>query len=242
VTAVWKDGAKLQTLLAGRFTMLNGPLASFYGVSGVQGESFQKVMLDGTQRTGLLTQASILAAKSGPDQSSPILRGVFVREQMFCQPLPQPPVTVDANPPMLNATMTTKERFAAHRNDPSCEACHKLIDPIGFGFERYDATGAYRTVENGKPVDATGELAGTDVDGPFTGAIELGGKLAKSKDVEACFAGHWFNFAMGREPSELDRCTTETLRSVFARSEGDLRQLLLATVQSDAFFFKGADR
>jgi hypothetical protein len=242
IAEVWKQDAKVDTLLSAPFTMMNGPLAAFYGAKGTAptGTAFTKVMLDPAQRAGVLTQASMLAAKSGPDQSSPILRGVFVREQMFCQPLPQPPADVDANPPELNTTMTTKQRFAAHRNNPSCEGCHRLIDPIGFGFERYDATGTWRTTENGKPIDATGELTGTDVDGPFDGAVALGRKLAESKDVESCVANHWFHFAVGREASDLDRCTVETLTSTFARTGGDLRQLLLATVQTDAFFFKGS--
>jgi hypothetical protein len=195
--------------------------------------------VDPAQRAGVLTHASIMAAKAGPDQSSPIFRGVFVREQMFCQPLPPPPPSANAEPPMLNDKMTTKERFAAHRNDPSCEACHKLIDYVGFGFEKYDATGAYRTMENGKSVDATGELFGTDVDGKFDGALELSKKLVQSKTVETCMANHWFNFGFGRENGELDACTVETLSTNFAKTGGDLRQLLLTLVQTDAFFFKG---
>src|SRR6185436_7298218 len=121
----------------------------------------------------VLTQASFLAAKAGPDQSSPIHRGVFVRQQLFCQPLPPPPPEANAMPPQLDPKMTTKERFAAHRADPACATCHNLIDSLGFGFENYDAMGVWRTSENGKPVDAAGELVGTDVDGPFTGAVEL---------------------------------------------------------------------
>jgi hypothetical protein len=242
VNSVWKADAKLDTLLSAPYTLVNGPLAGFYGMKGITGDSFQKVDLDAGQRAGMLTHASLMAAKSGPDQSSPILRGVFVREQMFCQPLPQPPINVDANPPELNPAMTTKERFAAHRKDPSCEGCHRLIDPIGFGFERYDATGAYRTMENGKVVDATGELTATDVDGPFNGALELGKKLVQSKEVEACVATHWFNFALGREPSDTDACTTHSLKAAFASSGGDLRQLMMATVQTDAFLFKGGSR
>jgi hypothetical protein len=239
VAMVWKGDAKLDTLLAAPYTALNGPLAAFYGVKGVSGEAFQKVNVDPLQRAGLLTQASILTEKAGPDQSSPILRGVFVREQMFCQPLPQPPASVDAKPPELNPNMTTKERFAAHRKDPSCAGCHDLIDNVGFGLENYDATGAYRAKENGKPVDATGELIGTDVDGKFNGAIELSRKLVTSQDVEACLASHWFNFALGREKTELDSCTAETLSLNFAKSGGDLRQLMLTMVQTDAFFFTG---
>jgi hypothetical protein len=239
VALVWKGDAKLDTLLSASFSVVNGSLASLYGLKGVTGEAFQKAELDPMQRAGLLTQASILAEKSGPDQSSPILRGVFVREQMFCQPLPSPPASVEAKPPELDPNMTTKERFAAHRNEPSCASCHDLIDNVGFGLEHYDATGAYRARENDKPVDASGALVGTDVDGKFTGAIELARRLVDSKDVEACMAKHWFHFALGREKTPGDGCTEETLESIFARTGGDLRQLILATVQSDAFFFKG---
>ena len=240
VGLVWKDGGKLDTLLSAPYSALNGPLGSFYGVSGVSGDAFQKVMMPAGQRAGLVTQAALLAAKSGPDQSSPILRGIFLREQMFCQELPVPPASVDANPPVLDPKMTTKERFAAHRTDPSCESCHRLIDPVGFGLEKYDATGAWRTTENGKPVDATGELQGTDVDGKFDGAIELAERLVASKQVETCMAGHWFHFAFGRAPTELDRCTVDTMAASFVESGGDLRHLLATLVQSDAFFFKGA--
>jgi hypothetical protein len=239
VELVWKGDGKLDTLLSAPYTAVNGALAAFYGIKGVTGDDFRKVDVDPTQRAGLLTQASILAEKSGPDQSSPILRGVFVREQMFCQPLPSPPPSVEAKPPELNANQTTKERFAAHRSDPSCAGCHNLIDAVGFGLENYDATGAYRAKENGKPVDATGELVGTDVDGKFDGAIELSKRLVQSKAVESCMAQHWFNFAFGREKSAVDSCTEETLGLAFAKAGGDLRQLMLATVQSDAFFFKG---
>jgi hypothetical protein len=239
VGLVWKGDAKLDTLLSAPFTAMNGPLAAFYGVKNVSGDAFTKVDVDPTQRAGVLTHASIMAAKAGPDQSSPILRGVFVREQMFCQELPPVPANLNAMPPVLNPKMTTKERFAAHRSDPSCEACHKLIDYVGFGFEKYDATGAYRTMENGKTVDATGELINTDIDGKFDGAIELSKKLVTSPTVEACVATHWFNFGMGRKAIDADKCTTDTLQATFTKSGGDMRQLLMAMVQTDAFFFKG---
>jgi hypothetical protein len=239
LAAVWQGDAKLDTLLSAPFSMMNGKLAAFYGVSGPAGDAFTKVMLDPTQRAGVLTQGSVLAEKSGPDQTSPVLRGIFLREQMLCQPLPPPPPEVNAMPPMLNAKMTTKERFAAHRKDPACASCHDLIDNLGFGLESYDPIGLFRTTENGKPVDASGLFMGTDVDGQFTGAIELARKLVASKDVERCMATHWFNFSFGRVQGADDACTVETLGQRFASSGGDMRQLLLAVVQSDAFFFKG---
>jgi uncharacterized protein DUF1592/uncharacterized protein DUF1588/uncharacterized protein DUF1587/uncharacterized protein DUF1585/uncharacterized protein DUF1595 len=239
LAAVWNGDAKLDTLLSAPFSMMNGPLAAFYGLPGVGGDSFAKVMLDPTQRAGVLTQGALMAAKSGPDQTSPVLRGVFVRQQMLCQPLPPPPPEVNAMPPMLNAKMTTKERFAAHRMNPACASCHDLIDNLGFGFENLDPIGLYRSTENGKPVDASGQFMGTDVDGPFTGAVEMARKLVASKQVEGCMATHWFDFAFGRSKTDQDACTSETLGRLFASSGGDFRQLLLAITQSDAFFFKG---
>ena len=157
-------------------------------------------MLDPAQRAGVLTQAGFLAAKSGPDQSSPILRGVFVREQMFCQPLPPPPASVDANPPELN---TDDDHQGALRRPPQRSVVRGLPQA-----DRPRRASASRTTtppapgartENGKPVDATGELVGTDVDGKFDGAIELSQALVESKDVETCMANHWFHFAFGRE-------------------------------------------
>jgi hypothetical protein len=239
IAAVWKGDARLDTLLSAPFSMMNGPLAAFYGVTGVSGNDFVKVMLDPTQRAGVLTQGALMAAKSGPDQTSPVLRGVFVREQMLCQPLPPPPPEVNAMPPVIDAKQTTRERFAAHRKDPSCASCHDLIDNLGLGFENYDPIGLYRVTENGKPIDASGRFSGTDVDGPFTGAVEMARKLVASKDVEGCMATHWFDFAFGRDKTGEDACTSETLGRLFASSGGDIRQLLLAITQSDAFFFKG---
>ena len=242
VELVWKGDARLETLLTAPYSALNAELATLYGVAGVSGSELSRASLDPAQRAGVLTQASFLAAKAGPDQSSPIHRGVFVREQILCQPLPPPPPEANAMPPQLDAKMTTKERFAAHRADPACASCHNLIDSIGFGFERYDAMGVWRTTENGKPIDAAGELVGTDVDGPFTGAVELGKRLGASKQVEACLVQQMFNFSFGREKTDADACTVQTLEGAFARSGRDLRALLLQLVQTDAFFFKGGLR
>jgi hypothetical protein len=236
---VWKTDHKLDTLLTAPYSMMNARLAAFYGVSGPRGDAFEKVMLDPTQRAGVLSQGGLMAVKSGPDQTSPVQRGVFVREQMFCQPLPPPPPEVNAMPPMLNDKMTTKERFAAHRADPSCASCHALIDNLGFGFEGLDAIGLPRTTENGKAIDPSGVFQNTDVDGPFTGVAEMSRKLASSKQVESCMATHLFNFSFGREKEASDQCTADTLGNLFAKSGGDLRQLLLALTQTDAFFFKG---
>ena len=198
-----------------------------------------------TQRAGVLTHASILAAKSGPDQSSPILRGVFVREQMFCQPLPQPPRHGGRQPARAERDDDHQGtlRRPPQRSRPA-RAATSLIDPIGFGFEKYDATGAYRTMENGKTVDATGELVGTDVDGTFNGAIELAQEAGRrARTVEACMASHWFNFALGREPTRRrrlhDRDAEDRPSPAAAATCGSC---CWPPVQTDAFFFKGGLR
>jgi hypothetical protein len=238
VQNVWKGDAKLNTLLTAPYTYVNGPLAQFYGITGVSGDAFQKVPAEAGHRAGLLTQASLLAANAAPDQSSPVHRGVFVREQLFCQDLPPPPPEVNANPPALDPKQTTAERFAAHRADPKCAACHELIDPIGLGFENFDGIGLWRSMEGTKPVEAKGNIAGTDVEGPFNGALELADKLSKSKDVSACMVTHWFRFGNGRDKTADDACTVETLSTAFDKSGGSIRELLLALVQTDAFMFR----
>jgi hypothetical protein len=135
--------------------------------------------------------------------------------------------------------MTTRERFLAHRKDPSCNVCHNIIDNAGLGFENYDAIGLFRTMENGKAIDASGQLLGTDVSAPFDGAVEMSRRLVESRQVEACMVSHWFNFGLGRDQTPADACTAATLARLFADAGGDLRQLLLALTQTDAFFFKG---
>jgi hypothetical protein len=236
VQNVWKSDARLSTLLTAPYTFVNGPLAQFYGITGITGDAFQKVPAEAGHRAGLLTQASLLAANAAPDQSSPVHRGVFVREQLFCNDLPPPPPEVNANPPALDPRQTTAERFAAHRADPKCAGCHELIDPIGLGFESFDGIGLWRTTEGSKPVDTHGNILGTDVAGPFNGALELSDKLARSQDVSSCMVTHWFRFGNGRDVSTDDACTVETLTGAF--QGGSMRDLLLALVQSDAFMFR----
>ena len=220
---VWNTDGKVKTLLTANFSFMNGPLAQFYGSSGASSDAFGKVDVP-AERAGFLTQASFLAQYAKIDQSSPVHRGVAVQENLLCFHLPEPPPDiVDATPISLNPNMTTKERFAAHRNDPSCEGCHRYIDPIGFGFENFDAVGRYRTMDAGKPVDASGELIDTDVDGTFVGAVELANRLGGSQQVQNCVASKWFSFAFGRQPSKEDACTVATLNQAMEKSGGDLR-------------------
>ena len=227
----------LSTLLTAPYTVIDETLADIYGVTlPADHQPGDVVDLDPSQRAGLLTQAGMLAAHAHFNQSSPVHRGVIVRESFLCQPLPPPPEDVDDSPPDPDPNATTRERFGEHTENPACAGCHVLIDGIGFGFENYDAVGAYRTMEGTLPVDASGEVTQAEgIEGPFDGVIELAAKLASSPDVEACVAQQWFNYALGRVQSDNDVCSTDLLLTGFVESGGNVRELMLALVATDAF-------
>lgn len=226
----------------GTTTFLNKPLATFYGVTGPTGAAFEKVNTDASKRMGVLTQAGFLAGHAHADQSDPVNRGKFVREQVLCQTLPPPPATVELQPPVPTAGTTTRERFAAHRQaGSSCMSCHQLMDPIGVGFENYDAAGAYRTLDNGKPVDASGEIVQSrDADGAFSGAIALTQRLGASADAKNCLATQWFRYASGRGEAPADLCSLKKAQATFASKGFDSKELWIALTQTDAFLYRRA--
>jgi hypothetical protein len=176
------------------------------------------------------------------EETSPVLRGKFVREKLLCQRVPPPPPSVAIELPKFDPKLTKKERFAQHRTDPSCAGCHKRMDPIGFGFEHYDAIGAWRKVEGAFPVDAVGMISGTsDAAGPFDGAVALGARLAASQQVRRCIATQWFRSALGRLERDADAASLEAAYQAFARAGFDVRALIVAIAMSDAFRYAGSD-
>jgi hypothetical protein len=234
---LWKGDAHLATLLTAPYSFVNGPLAKLYGVTAPSDPtSFARTQLDATQRSGLLTQASLMTAFASPVESSPIKRGKWVRVRMLCQDLPDPPANVPPPAPP-QAGVSTRERFAMHTADPGCSNCHHLIDGLGFGLEHYDGIGAYRTMDQGVPVDATGEVNTTeDIDGDYEGGPELAARLAGSAQVRDCAPTQWLRYAMARRETADDTCSLVALRDAFAASGGDLRELMVALTQTDAFF------
>lgn len=237
---LWKGDGKLDTLLTAPFTFVNEPLAAYYGLKGVTGTAFQQVPVDPKQRAGFLTQGGLLSVLGVNDGglNSLVYRGLFVRERLFCQPVPDPPPDAQSmNPPITPAT-TARESSVARQAIPLCGGCHGLMDKIGLGFENFDGIGLYRTVDKGKPVDASGELTVTDVDGTFNGAVELGQKLASSKDTHACLATQWFRYGYGREETAQDDCALDGLKKVSMASGGNFKELLLALTQTDTFLLR----
>jgi hypothetical protein len=232
-TSVVLDGdARLTTLLTSSQSFINAPLGKLYGVTA--GADYGPVALDPTQRSGLLTQASLLTRTAHDDSNSPTRRGKFVRESFMCQPPPAPPPGVPALPSVVTG-QTARERYQQHVANAACAACHTLMDPIGFGFSNYDPIGRYQTMEGGRPVDASGEIQRSqDLDGPFSGVVELSKKLAGSNNVRACLTAQWFRYALGRLEAAGDAASIKSALDAFTPA-GDLRELIVATTKTDSF-------
>jgi uncharacterized protein DUF1592/uncharacterized protein DUF1588/uncharacterized protein DUF1595/uncharacterized protein DUF1585/uncharacterized protein DUF1587 len=230
------EGGRLSALFTSPTVFVNGALGGFYGVTGT--DTFQPLVRSDGTASGLLTLPALLALQAKPAESSPIYRGRFVREALFCQALPAPPPDVPA-PPDVEPGVSTRERLRQHEVDPTCSGCHTLLDPIGLGFEHFDAIGRYRALDGGKPVDASGELFETrDVNGPFDGVVELGQKLAASAEVEECIARQWFRYALARFEQQADVCSMQRLLETFQTSGQDLNVLPRAVAETDAFSYR----
>jgi hypothetical protein len=234
---LWNDDARLSTLFSAQYSFVNGPLAKLYGMPAPKdAASYVRTPLDPKQRVGLLTQASLMTAFASPAGSSPIKRGKLVRVRLLCQDLPDPPANVPPPDPP-KAGVSTRERFAMHTNNAACSGCHHLIDGLGFGLEHYDGVGAYRLMDQGVAVDASGEInTTTDIDGAYEGGPELAARLADSTQVRDCAPTQWLRYALGRRETPDDTCSLVALRDAFAASGGDLRELMVALTQTDAFF------
>jgi hypothetical protein len=228
-----QDG-KLDALLTSQKVFVNKDLAPFYGASSSD-SSFTSTTY--SQASGMLTLPAFLSLMAKPNESWPIYRGKFVREQLFCQILPAPPPNIP-KPPDVQPGVSTRERLSQHETDVSCSGCHKLIDPVGFGFEAFDAIGRYRTTDGNQAVDASGSVSGTDVDGNFNGVIALGQKLASSTEVRECVARQWFRFTTSRYEQDMDGCSMKGVMDAFSQSGLSLNALPKAIVESNAFLYR----
>jgi Protein of unknown function (DUF1592)/Protein of unknown function (DUF1588)/Protein of unknown function (DUF1595)/Protein of unknown function (DUF1585)/Protein of unknown function (DUF1587)/Cytochrome C oxidase, cbb3-type, subunit III len=235
---VFDSTHKYDELLLADYTFADQTLAPLYGLQGL-GADLEQVKSPAERSAGLLGHASVLAAYSYPDQSSPILRGLFVRRNLLCQAFPEPPANA-ATIPAIDPNATTRERFRQHSSDQSCHSCHQYIDDLGFGFEHFDAIGRYRETENGKPIDAAGDMndveaLGTGTHAPFSSLPELGATLAKSGNAKACFARQTYRFAAGHIEAPADLCALDELSARFEQSGYDIQELLVAITQLDGF-------
>jgi hypothetical protein len=232
------DG-RLQTLLTSPRSFVDAGLAGLYKAAGVTGNQLQPTMLDGQQRAGILTQATFLATHAKADETNPISRGKTLADRLLCRDLPLPPDDIpDPKPPAEG--LTTRERFADHGSNPCAFACHSVIDPLGFAFENYDPIGAWRTIDSGKPVDATGKLEIDGVSKSFKNGVELARLLAGSTEVADCMARQWFRYALRKKETPGDQASLRWSQEVFRKANGDLRELIVSLTQTRSFTHRTA--
>ncbi len=255
---VWNDRNFMEALTAD-YSFLTSELASLYGVPPPDGQ-FEMVKFPAeSNRVGLLGQGAFLASTAGPTATSPTARGIFVRERLLCQHVPPPPPGVITTLPDPIADQPPKGRrqlMNEHVENPTCASCHRLMDPIGFGFEHFDAIGKWREKEmipvpgrrgggagvggrGGPPpvpvdINAQGEIAGLP-NSTFSGARELGAILAESPICQECIVRQMFRYSYGRLETSADEKTVDDLFARFKGSGFRFRNLLIALVESPEF-------
>jgi hypothetical protein len=235
--AVFEGTGTLADLFLSRDTEVNGPLAAVYGVDGPNdADTWQAVTLPAGERAGFLTKVGFLAAHSHGANGSPPLRGSYVMQRIFCLPVDPPPPGTDTTPPdPTGSALTNREQFEERTSPGDCRGCHAMLNPFGFALEHYDAIGAYRDVDNGRPVNAVVELVDTDVTGQVNGGIELSEKLAASQQVSDCAVSRWFRYARGRGVESGDACALERARAAFTSSGGNIVELMVSLATSEEF-------
>ena len=225
--------APLSDMLTSRTTFVNRRLAAIYEVEAPSRDGFGMITLpeDG-ERRGLLGQVSLLALHAHAVSTSPTLRGRFIRENLLCSSVPAPPVNVNtAIPEPSTEARTLRERLASHREVSFCASCHDRLDPIGLGLEHFDGVGAFRTLDNGTPIDPTGELDGR----PFENGRDLAEALARHPDLEPCFVRRVFRYATNRPDDERDLGVLAELNDALDAGGDRYRALVRAVALSESF-------
>jgi hypothetical protein len=230
------EHADIRAIFDGKETLVDPALAELYGLPAPT-DPEAPTMLDET-RWGLLTSGAVLAANSPSDRTSPTFRGKFIFERLLCKEVPPPPDNVDDvlpdDEPGAPPT-TTRQKLEQHRDDPVCAACHALIDPMGLTLENYDAVGAWRTEDNGWPVDPSTEFGGQQ----FSGVADLATWLAAEPDVVECIAQNLLGYAAGREVGSDEDDTLDVLSAALTDANHDLNELVIELVTHPTFRYLG---
>ncbi len=249
---VWGDRNFMQVFSAG-YGFINSDLAAIYKVAPPARDFDRVEFPPESERAGLLGQALFLTLTSKPEDTAPTGRGLFIREQFLCQQVPPPPPGVDTNlPPVEEAKpVTNRERLAAHTTNKTCASCHHLIDPIGFGLEKFDAIGMRRekhkllfypqvqaaAARRAKPtevlldIDTAGSVAGLP-DSQFTSPRQLGELLARTPQCQECVVKQLFRYMAGRQDTPADRPALSQALEDFRNSGFRFKELVVSLVQA----------
>ncbi|WP_298869217.1 DUF1592 domain-containing protein [uncultured Gimesia sp.] len=232
---IMKEDRSVIEFINADYTFMNERLAKFYGNNRVKGESFQKVNLDKTKRAGLITQASILTLTSNPGRTSPVKRGKWIMENILGTPPPAPPPNVPELEESASAkpNATLREQLAIHRKIAGCAACHDLMDPLGLGFENFNAIGSWREKEGRKKIDSSGLLPDGQT---FNGPIELITILEKQKQGFCrSLTEKMLTYAIGRGIEFYDKCAIDEITTNFTAKGYRFSALVTEIVLSDPF-------
>lgn len=249
---VWNNRNFMDTFTAG-YGFVNGELASIYGVAAPAREFDRVQFPPESERAGILGQATFLSLTAKPDETSPTARGLFVREQFLCQHVNDPPPGVNTNLPAVTEAkpQTNRDRMSMHLTDPSCATCHNLIDPIGYGLEKFDAIGGRRdkmklTFGGGfrgrgpapksveLDLDTSGAVAGIP-DSKFVSPRELGALLARTSQCQECVVKQYFRYTAGRLETPADRPLINQVTADFRRSQFHFQELIGSLVLAREF-------
>jgi hypothetical protein len=230
---VVREDKSVLDFLDSDYTFVNQRLAKHYGLKDVTGESFRQVSLAGTPRGGVLTQAAVLAVTSNPTRTSPVKRGKWILENILGTPPPPPPPDAGELKEDVELKGTLRQQMEQHRQNPSCATCHQRMDPLGFGFENFDAVGAWRARDGKHAIDASGVLP----DGSkFNGPAELRKVLlGKKEQFTRCLTEKLLTYALGRGTERSDRCFIEEIAKKTAKDDHRFTRLVIHIVTSDPF-------
>jgi len=227
-------GADALDLYDGTGAFVNAELAAVYGITGVSGTTQVAAQFPASiPRAGLLGTAAFLSLQSKQDATSPTARGKFVREQLLCEEVPDPPDNLDTTlkDPPPGAKLTLREHMEMHRSNPVCASCHSLIDPLGYPFESFDWIGAYRDKDNGKAIDSSGNLDGVT----FTNARDFAAALRKSPKTQDCMLRNVFRYASGHKETAADEAELAGWKKTFEASGHRLVPFLTEIAAGDGF-------
>lgn len=235
-TITANEEAKYGDLMEGEGLWLNGPLARVYGAELPADAPFQRLVIDGGSRRGLLTHPYILAGFAYTKTSSPIHRGVFISRSLFGRVLRAPPIAVAPVPPELQPDLTTRERVEAQTADTLCQSCHAMINPLGYALEGYDAIGRLRTEEKGRPINALGQYLTREGDlAKFNGANELAALIVGSGEARGAFAEQLFHTFVKQPLRAYGPQAPGELRERFETGGTKLRRLLVDVAERGAW-------
>jgi hypothetical protein len=232
--SVLRENRPLSELIDGKYTFLNETLAKYYGIEDVTGPEFRRVDLKTDQRSGVLTQASILTVTSYPNRTSVVLRGKYLLENVFgAAPPPPPPDIPKLDEETVGVAKSLRQQMEQHRSDALCASCHSKMDVLGFGMENYDAIGRWRTVEGKFPIDSSGSFPnGKSFDGPAQMKALLHDNLP---EFTRTIATKVLTYALGRGIEPFDRRTIKEIVNQTAAQDYKFQALILAVTHSPAF-------